>query len=145
MLLESLQMGYSDNDYVTAKPVNKGMSEWMRNYWRPLMAIQYLLVCLFDFIIAPVLWPILQSHFHMTLSQWVPTTLGSGGLYHLAMGAVLGVAAWTRSMEKNDEMMRGSYERGAYDHASGYYHPQNTMRASSQGEPEGKKPLPGME
>jgi len=32
--------------------------------------------------------------------QWVPITLQGGGLFHVAMGAVLGVAAWSRGQEK---------------------------------------------
>jgi len=32
--------------------------------------------------------------------MWQPLTLGGGGLYHLAMGAVLGIAAWSRGQEK---------------------------------------------
>jgi hypothetical protein len=32
--------------------------------------------------------------------QWLPITLGGGGLFHVAMGAVLGVTAWSRGQEK---------------------------------------------
>jgi hypothetical protein len=33
-------------------------------------------------------------------SQWLPITLQGGGLYHIALGAILGVAAYGRSQEK---------------------------------------------
>ena len=33
-------------------------------------------------------------------SQWSPLTLQGAGLYHIAMGAVLGLAAYGRSQEK---------------------------------------------
>jgi hypothetical protein len=32
--------------------------------------------------------------------QWVPLTLQGGALYHLAMGAVLGIAVYGRTQEK---------------------------------------------
>jgi hypothetical protein len=32
--------------------------------------------------------------------MWVPLTLQGGGLYHISMGAILGIAAWTRGKEK---------------------------------------------
>jgi hypothetical protein len=33
-------------------------------------------------------------------SQWQPLTLQGAGLYHIAMGAVLGIAAYGRTQEK---------------------------------------------
>jgi hypothetical protein len=50
----------------------------------------------------PVLWSILQAlgnHGHVE-SQWNPITLQGAGLFHLAMGAVLGIAAYGRTQEK---------------------------------------------
>ena len=74
---------------------------WIYNRWRPMMGWMYMVVCIFDFIVAPILWSILQATFHQTpIIQWNPLTLQGAGLFHMAMGAVLGVAAWTRSQEK---------------------------------------------
>jgi hypothetical protein len=39
------------------------------------------------------------SHGQVT-SQWQPLTLQGAGLYHIAMGAVLGIAAYGRTKEK---------------------------------------------
>lgn len=69
---------------------------WIKHYWRPAMAYQYFLVCVFDFII----FPLLTMVFFNSGSQWDPITLKESGFYHLAMGAILGVAAWTRGQEK---------------------------------------------
>lgn len=72
---------------------------WLKQYWRPLMAYQYLLVCLFDFVLAPILTMILSKYlggYH----PWEPLTLKESGYYHMAMGAILGIAAWTRGQEK---------------------------------------------
>ena len=121
--------------------IKKGVSRWMREHWRPLMAMQYLIVCVFDFVVAPVAWTAFQAYNHQTLlTQWNPTTLGSGGTYHLAMGAVLGVAAWTRSMDKENEMMRGAYMNGVRN--TGSFRRPIPM---DDDEPTPRRPLPGME
>lgn len=75
--------------------------EWLRNTWRPIMGWQYMLTCTFDFIIFPIGFSILQTMFNGIVSQqWHPITLEGAGLYHISMGAILGVSAWTRGQEK---------------------------------------------
>lgn len=75
--------------------------EWMQRTWRPMMAMLYMTVCGFDFIIAPILWSILQAKSNgIITNQWLPLTLQGGGLFHLAMGAVLGISAYGRTQEK---------------------------------------------
>lgn len=76
--------------------------DWMQKKWRPAMGWMYMSVCVCDFMLFPVLWSILQAlgnHGHVE-SQWNPITLQGAGLFHLAMGAVLGIAAWGRTQEK---------------------------------------------
>jgi len=75
---------------------------WLQRKWRPMMAMMYMIVCAFDFVVAPILWSLLQSKDHggVLTSQWVPLTLQGGGLFHLAMGAVLGITAYGRTQEK---------------------------------------------
>jgi hypothetical protein len=73
---------------------------WIRKYWRPAMAWQYLAVCLFDFIIAPIMTMSLYKFLGGTYVPWDPITLKEGGFYHLSMAAIVGVAAWTRGQEK---------------------------------------------
>ena len=65
------------------------------------MGWMYMGVCIFDFVVAPILWSILQavSKGQVTV-QWQPLTLQGGGLFHIAMGAVLGVTAYGRTREK---------------------------------------------
>jgi len=73
----------------------------MKNQWRPLMGYMYMATCIADFIVFPVLWSILQTvQGGEVTSQWDPLTLRGAGLFHIAMGAVLGVAAWSRGQEK---------------------------------------------
>lgn len=75
--------------------------DWMNNKWRPAMGWMYMAVCLSDFMIFPVLWSLLQSLSHGAVNnQWQPLTLQGAGLFHLAMGAVLGIAAYGRTQEK---------------------------------------------
>lgn len=75
--------------------------EWIRGHWRPLLAITYILVIVFDFIIAPAGWSIIQMIASGNVTQqWEPITLLSGGLFHLSMGAILGVTSYTRGQEK---------------------------------------------
>jgi hypothetical protein len=75
--------------------------DWMNSKWRPMMGWSYMVTCIADFIIFPILWSVLQAIQHGNVSsQWNPITLQGAGLYHLAMGAVLGVAAWSRGQEK---------------------------------------------
>jgi Holin of 3TMs, for gene-transfer release len=74
---------------------------WMNSKWRPMMGWMYMVVCSFDFVIAPILWSLLQSLSHGSVNtQWQPLTLQGAGLFHIAMGAVLGIAAYGRTQEK---------------------------------------------
>lgn len=75
--------------------------DWVNKKWRPMMGWVYMGTCTFDFIIAPILWSVLQAmHSGQVHSQWQPLTLQGAGLYHIAMGAVLGIAAYGRTKEK---------------------------------------------
>mgnify|MGYP000716182773 CR=1 FL=1 len=75
--------------------------DWMNSKWRPMMGWSYMLTCIADFVIFPVLWSILQSISKGQVNvQWQPITLQGAGLYHIAMGAVLGIAAYGRTQEK---------------------------------------------
>ena len=79
----------------------KKKEDWMNSKWRPMMGWSYMLTCIADFVIFPVLWSVLQSISKGQVNvQWQPITLQGAGLYHIAMGAVLGIAAYGRTQEK---------------------------------------------
>jgi hypothetical protein len=79
----------------------KKSEDWMTSKWRPLMAITYMATIWFDFIVGPILFNLLQYwNPGQAVGMWVPLTLQGGGLYHISMGAILGIAAWTRGKEK---------------------------------------------
>ena len=74
--------------------------EWMQKLWRPAMGWMYMLICLLDMAVFPVCWSLLQAMMHMPITQWNPLTLQGAGLFHIAMGAVLGISAFGRTQEK---------------------------------------------
>jgi hypothetical protein len=75
--------------------------DWMNSKWRPMMGWMYMFVCVCDFIIFPVLWSMLHASLHTAnIVQWNPLTLQGAGLFHIAMGAVLGITAFGRTQEK---------------------------------------------
>ena len=74
--------------------------EWMQKLWRPAMGWMYMMICLADMIIFPVCWSLLQAVTHSPITQWNPLTLQGAGLFHIAMGAVLGISAFGRTQEK---------------------------------------------
>ena len=78
--------------------------DWMTKKWRPMMAMMYMFCCLADFFIFPIMFTVVQfwetQAANDAFRQWVPITLQGGGLFHVAMGAVLGVSAYGRTQEK---------------------------------------------
>jgi hypothetical protein len=80
---------------------DKDSNDWINKKWRPAMGWSYMLTCITDFVIFPILWSVLQAVSKgQVTSQWQPLTLQGAGLYHIAMGAVLGIAAYGRTKEK---------------------------------------------
>jgi hypothetical protein len=73
---------------------------WLTSKWRPAMGWMYMAVCTMDMIIFPIIWSIAQVITKQPISQWDPLTLRGAGLFHMAMGAVLGIAAFGRTQEK---------------------------------------------
>jgi hypothetical protein len=81
--------------------MEENKEDFMTKYWRPMMAMTYMATCLFDFIVGPILYNVLQYYNPgQNLDMWQPLTLQGGGLYHIAMGVVLGISAHGRTQEK---------------------------------------------
>jgi len=78
----------------------KKNDNWMQTLWRPMMGWMYMLICLLDMAVFPVLWALWQGVNHVPITQWNPLTLQGAGLFHIAMGAVLGISAFGRTQEK---------------------------------------------
>ena len=94
-------MSEQQKSYADMSEAEKKKEDWMNSKWRPMMGWMYMLVCMSDFILFPILWSAIQAvgggQVH---TQWQPITLQGAGLFHIAMGAVLGIAAFGRTQEK---------------------------------------------
>ena len=82
-----------------------------------------------DMVIFPVLWSLLQAVTHTAITQWNPLTLQGAGLFHIAMGAVLGIAAFGRTQEK----LNGANNGGAQVPATGFAAGSTAPSAPSTG------------
>lgn len=83
---------------------------WMNRYWRPLIGMLYVMICFFDFILAPILYAVYSGYFHNNVIQiWLPLTIQSGGIVHLSFGAILGVTAYSRGKEKMNALDNQTY------------------------------------
>jgi len=108
--------------------------DWMNSKWRPMMGWMYMLVCMFDMILFPVLWSLLQTFTHTPITQWNPLTLQGAGLFHIAMGAVLGIAAFGRTQEKLNGANNGGLQTSAPSvPAPGFGSPAPSSFGSSAG------------
>ena len=114
----------------------KKKEDWMNSKWRPMMGWTYMATCLFDFVVAPILWSMVQAlHGGQVTSQWMPLTLQGAGLYHVAMGAVLGLTAFGRTQEK----MAGANNGGV---SSASTSPSMSPKPSFTPAPMARKPVP---
>lgn len=101
---------------------------WFVSKWRPAMAWSYLSICLFDFMIAPIMNALYSTWAKSPFVPWDPLTIKGGGIYHLAMGAVIGVTAWTRGNERVKMMEFGFPRKSWYgeDQGNGSNENENT-------------------
>ena len=110
--------------------------DWMNSKWRPMMGWMYMLVCTMDMVVFPVLWSLLQTMTHSPITQWNPLTLQGAGLFHIAMGAVLGIAAFGRTQEKLSGANNGGAQIPTTGFSSGpstFGQPQSGFSAPSGG------------
>lgn len=84
--------------------VDSETQSWINKRWRPMLGWVYIITCVVDFIIFPILWSLLQAVSKgQVTSQWQPLTLMGAGLYHVAMGACIGITSYGRTKEKMAE------------------------------------------
>ena len=110
--------------------------DWMNSKWRPMMGWMYMLVCTMDMVVFPILWSLLQTTTGSPITQWNPLTLQGAGLFHIAMGAVLGIAAFGRTQEKLGGANNGGIQTPATGFASGpstFSQPQSGGFGNSSG------------
>jgi hypothetical protein len=102
--MQSAETTAANNGENLVENTNK---DWVNNKWRPAMGWMYMVVCITDFIVFPVLWSILQALMNGKVeAQYQPMTLMGAGLFHIAMGTVLGIAVYGRTKEKLEGVLR---------------------------------------
>lgn len=114
---------------------HKNYEDWMKTKWRPLMGYTYMIVCIFDFIVFPIGFTIVQfwetEAANDAFRQWNPLTLQGAGLFHMAMGAVLGIAAWSRGQEKiagvSSIESSNNFNKSTFNQTSNYEASYETM------------------
>jgi len=106
--------------------------------WRPFMGWTYMFICLFDFCIGPVMNVVFSIMTKTPLIAWKSLTLDNGGLFHLAMGAVLGVAAYGRTQEKVAKIESGPTPSSPFGGS-----PSNSPMSPMGGSPYNPSPMGG--
>jgi len=137
----------TQKEYNKLSDSEKTKEDWMNAKWRPMMGWIYMLTCVTDFIIFPILWAMLQAALKQPVTAWQPITLQGAGLFHLSMGAIIGVAAFGRTQEKlagaNNGGMQpvgqsvtttnGSPSAGGFGASSSFNSPTSNSFGSSSG------------
>ena len=95
---------------------------WINEYWRPAAAITYLVICICDFIVFPLMFGLKETNVRdLALAvrgvdpqvaavlvaphpQWQPLTLMGNGVFHIAFGAIVGITAWTRGAAQIEDI-----------------------------------------
>ena len=85
----------------------KSNEHWMQSLWRPSMGWTYMVINIFDFILAPAFVLYLRMK-GIQIETWKSLTLDGGGFIHIAFGAILGVAAYGRTQEKTASIAQNS-------------------------------------
>jgi hypothetical protein len=112
----------------------KKKEDWMNAKWRPMMGWMYMFVCMCDFVVFPILWSLIQAaHGGRVETQWQPITLQGAGLFHMAMGAIIGVAAFGRTQEKLAGVNNGMNSGYGNGPSNGFGSPSGGYNSSSTG------------
>ena len=51
----------SQEEFEKMSDSEKKKEDWMNSKWRPMMGWMYMLTCITDFIVFPILWSLLQA------------------------------------------------------------------------------------
>lgn len=98
-----------DNTVIDAKILDHQLSiqneHWIKQYWRPAMGWLYMTICVFDFIIFPLIMILIPVFVNVPYSKWESLT-ASNWVIHLSFGSILGIYALARSLEKMVSVIR---------------------------------------
>jgi hypothetical protein len=90
---------------ITNNPSAKLLEPTWMTLWREVLAYVFAAIITFDFIIGPIVTMFVDAYFKINLPAWQPLTLQGGGLFYVAMAAILGTAAYG-SMVKSRELIK---------------------------------------
>lgn len=85
----------------------------LKDLWRTYAAWVYLIICMFDFLVAPILLALYSANLTKSYIEWKPLTIMGGGVFHLSMGAILGVSAYAQG-KFFDQYMAHNFSRAEY-------------------------------
>jgi len=101
--------------------------------WRSMAGYVYIIICLFDFLVMPVIIQADNQHTKNVIVKlidaedydvalkltdkvnadaWEPVTLYGGGLFHISFGAILTGAAVTRGFERREIVRQNGKGKG---------------------------------
>jgi len=88
---------------------------WIQRRWRPMMAWCYGVICLWDFFLAPIFFAWYAYFTKTPLTLWIPLTTQGGGLFHLSMGAIVGVSSFSKSQERISVSNNSGYQQSGFN------------------------------
>jgi len=127
------------NENITENNIAISTEPKWKSSWRPAIGWAYVLIIVFDFMVAPVLTGVMYTfEQHMAIQQvyyldkngatkeeitqmtkaipasveykvWQPLTLQANGIFHIFMAAILSVGSYGRSKEKIERLKNGIF------------------------------------
>jgi hypothetical protein len=75
--------------------------DFFQSALRPLLGYCYIVICLFDFVLGPILFNVLEFlNTNNAISAYTSVTLQNGGILHLSFGSIIGISSHGRTKEK---------------------------------------------
>ena len=93
-------MEYDPDDSIQSQLLKE---TWFKQ-WHLFAAWLYLTIIAFDFLIAPITNVVILAYFKYPIIAWAPITLQGGGIFHISMLAVIGVATWGQSRQMVEQI-----------------------------------------
>ena len=72
------------------------------NRWREIVAFAFVIITIYDFVLAPISVQIFDALFKANIPVWVPNTLQSGGMFYVAFATILGISSYGKFSEAKE-------------------------------------------
>lgn len=91
----------------------KQFTNTLEHLWKPVLAFAFILIILFDFIIAPsIVLGMIKAGIHVAM--WTPLTMDGAGTFYISIGVILGATTW-QSGRATIERVKKGYDFGNSD------------------------------